>query len=151
MNIDPDAIKELVLVYSELNEEYQKKLLIEAYRLQFMQDQKEQLQKEHKVYKTEDELQQEIKSRSHKMREEAEILMEILKKGSDTDKAALFMMINYLAGRGKAVQESDISITINQRNISMQEYLGKYLANVDYGKAESMMQDFLDKNLRKKE
>ena len=36
MNINPEKIKELVLAYSELDEEYQNRLLKEAYKLQLM-------------------------------------------------------------------------------------------------------------------
>ena len=43
MNINPEKIKELVLAYSELDEEYQNRLLKEAYKLQLMQTQKKQI------------------------------------------------------------------------------------------------------------
>lgn len=143
MNIDPNKVKELVLVFSELDEEYQKKLLGEAYKLQLMQSQKKQIQKEATKYKTEDELQKEIEKRSNKRAKEALDLMEILDKASDTDKAAMFMVLNHLTGKAKTVQESDISITVNQKNISMKEYLEKHLTNVDYDKAENMLEGFL--------
>lgn len=35
MNINPDKVKQLVIVFSRLNEEYQNKLLSEAYKLGF--------------------------------------------------------------------------------------------------------------------
>ena len=66
MNIDPNKVKELILIYSELDEEYQKKLLGEAYKMQIMLSQKKQIQKEATKYKTEDELQKEIVKRSNK-------------------------------------------------------------------------------------
>ena len=60
MNLDPEKVKELILIFAELDDDYQKKLLGEAYRLQFMQGQKKQIQKEKVNYKTDDELQQEV-------------------------------------------------------------------------------------------
>lgn len=53
MNIDPNKVKELVLIFSELDEEYQQKLLREAFKLQLMQIQKNQIQAEGKTYRTE--------------------------------------------------------------------------------------------------
>ena len=52
MNINPEKIKELVLAYSELDEEYQNRLLKEAYKLQLMQTQKKQIIKGNAKYST---------------------------------------------------------------------------------------------------
>ncbi|MCI8347111.1 MAG: hypothetical protein HFJ12_04095 [Bacilli bacterium] len=144
MNINPNKVKELVLVFSELDEEYQKKLLGEAYKLQLMQTQKRQIQRESINYKNENELQQEIEKRSNQVAKEALDLIEILDKASDTDKAAMFMLINQLSGKANTVQESDIVITVNQKDISMKEYLEKHLANADYDKAKSETDNFMN-------
>ena len=45
MNVDPKKIKELIMLYSQLDEEYQVKLLNEAYILLFKQTQKNQIKK----------------------------------------------------------------------------------------------------------
>lgn len=144
MNLDPKKVKELVLIFSELDEEYQKKLIGEAYKLQLIQSQKKQIENEKVNYKTEDELQKEIEKRSNQTAKEALDLMEILDKASDTDKAAVFMMINQLSGKANIVQESDISITVNQKDISIKEYLEKHLANADYDKAKKLSEGFLN-------
>ena len=144
MNIDPNKVKQLILTFSELDEEYQKKLLNEAYKLRFMQIQKCQIQKEETRYKTEEELQKEIEKRSNESAKEAMELMDILKKVSDTDKAAMFMIINRLSGKANKMQEADISITINQKDVSLKEYLEKHIANADYDKAKSMSEDFIN-------
>lgn len=144
MNLDPKKVKELVLIFAELDEDYQKQLLVEAYKLQLMQSQKKQIQKEKINYKTEEELQQEIERRSGKRAEEALDLMKILDKASDTDKAAMFMLINRLLGKANTVQESNISITVNQKDVSIKEYLEKHLANVDYDEAKNMLDGFLN-------
>lgn len=50
MNVDPKKIKELIMLYSQLDEEYQVKLLNEAYILLFKQTQKNQIKKrEYKI------------------------------------------------------------------------------------------------------
>lgn len=144
MNIDPNKVKELILIYSELDEEYQKKLLGEAYKMQIMLSQKKQIQKEATKYKTEDELQKEIVKRSNKSAKGVLDLVKMLDEVSDTDKAAVFMMINRMARNSDTVQESDISITINQKEISVQEYLEKHFFNVDYDKVKSMVNGFMN-------
>ena len=144
MILDPKKVKELVLIFAELDEDYQKQLLVEAYKLQFMQSQKKQIQKEKINYKTEEELQQEIERRSGKRAEEALDLMKILDKASDTNKAAMFMLINRMLGKANTVQESNISITVNQKDVSIKEYLEKHLANVDYDEAKNMLDGFLN-------
>ena len=144
MNIDPNKVKQLILTFSELDEEYQKKLLNEACKLQIMQISKHQLQKEEISYKTEDEFQEEIEKRSGENAKDAMELMDMLKKVSDTDKAAMFMIINRLSGKANKMQETDISIAINQKDVSLKEYLEKHIANADYDKAKSMSADFIN-------
>lgn len=143
MNIDPEKVKELVLIYSELNEDYQKELLKQAYILQLKQSQLNLIQKEKKTFKTDMELQEEVDKRSYECAKEARDLLDVMKKIDSTDKAALFMLINQLAGKGNVVQESDITITINQKNISMREYLDKYLSGANFEQARSMTDKYL--------
>lgn len=142
MNINPEKIKELVLLFAELDEEYQKELMAKAYTLSLMQSQKNQMQQEKSIYKTDKEREDEIKRRSNQRAKEAMEIVENIEKMNDTDKAAMFMLLNRLAGKGNMVQKPDISITINQRDISMEEYLKNYLLNADYDKAKDKVQDF---------
>lgn len=144
MNINPDKVKELVLIFSELDEEYQKQLLSEAYKLQLMQGQKNLLQKEENNFTTKKELQEEIKKRAIKRTKEAVDLIERMDKMDDTDKATMFMFINQLAGKSNTMQESDITITVNQKDISMKEYLEKHLVNADYDKAKKAVNRYID-------
>lgn len=139
MNINPDKIKELMLIYSELDEEYQERLFQEAYKLQLMQSQKKQMQKEDTIYKTEAEFQKELESRTGEQAAKILEVLDIFDKANDTDKAALFMMANYLARGKNYVREPDISIEVNQKEISIQEYLEKYLMNADYDKARDIV------------
>ena len=65
MNIDPNKVKELVLVFSKLDEEYQKTLLGHAHRLELMQSEKDRIQKENITYQTEKQLHLEVERRTH--------------------------------------------------------------------------------------
>lgn len=119
-----------------------------AYVLQLKQSQLKQIQKENVHLKTDLDLQEEIDRRSCERAKEIKEMLDVLKKIDDTDKAALFMMINQLAGEENKVEESDISITINQKDISMKEYLEKHLLNADYDKAKEKVTGFLDEYSR---
>lgn len=143
MNIDPDKVKKLVLIFSELDEEYQNKLLVEAFRLELMQSQKKHIKAENKTFKTEKELETEIIKRSNKTATEAVQIMEKLDKVGDTEKAIFIIMVNQLAGKANSVEESDISITINKKEITMKEYLEKNLVNADYEKAKMQVDKFM--------
>lgn len=146
MNVDPDKVKQLVLIFSELDEEYQKELMARAYTLQLMQSQKNLIQKENVTYKTEKELEAEIKRRSNKRAEESLNLVDKLEKMDDTGIATMIMLANRLAGKGNKVRESDISITINQKDVPMKEYLENYLSNADYDKAKRKVEEFLSQH-----
>lgn len=151
MNIDPEKIKELVLVYSKLNEDYQKELMNQAYVLQLKQTQLKQIQEEKLIFKSDMELQSEIDRRASERVNDIVEMADLLDKMNSTDKAALFMLINQLSGKGNSVEESDITITVNQRNISMEEYLEKYLIDADYNKAKEKASKFMsDINNRSK-
>ena len=142
MNIDPNKVKELVLVFSKLDEGYQKTLLGHAHRLELMQSEKDRIQKENITYQTEKQLHLEVERRTHETVMEMANIIRTFKKINDTERAALIMMANQLAGKS-AMQETDISIRINQKDISMQEYVEKYLMNADYNEAKNMVKDFL--------
>lgn len=143
MNLNPDKVKKLVLAFSELDEEYQDRLLKEALKLELMQSQKNQLKKENAHFKTEDEFQQAINERTNKVAGEAIHLIDIMKKISETDKATLLMLVSQLAGKGNSVKESDISITVNQKSISMKEYLNRYIPCADYDKASKSVNEII--------
>lgn len=155
MNIDSEKVKELVLIYSELNDDYQKELMKQAYILQLKQSQLNQIQKEQKSFKNDEELQNEIKKRSNKTAKRALDMMDKMKNMDETDLASLLIIANQLAGQGNTVKESDISITINQKDISMKEYLEKYLVCGDYEKAKEkakgLMNEYCGKTIGENE
>ncbi len=136
MNINPKKVKELILIYSELNEEYQKELMQQAYILRLKQSQLNQIQKEQKTFKSDKDLQEEIQKRANKTAERASSIMDMVDKMGETDIASLMIIANQLSGKGNIIEESDVSITINQKGVSMKEYIEKYLADADYGKAK---------------
>lgn len=143
MNINPEKVKELVLIYSELNEDYQKELMKKAYTLQLKQTQLNQIQKEKLQFKTESDLREEVDKRTAKRAEGIMSILETLKQVDDTDKAALFMLVNQLAGRENTVKESDITITVNRKAVTMRDFVEKHLFDADYDKAKEKVVKFM--------
>lgn len=147
MNLNPDKVKKLVLSFSELDEEYQDKLLIEAYKLELMQHQKEKIKKEKRVYKSDKEFEQAITKGASMVAEESMKFFELFEQADDTLKAAMFMLIQQMAGKGNMIKESDITITVNQKELSIYDYLDQYFVNIDYDKAKEIVKDFNNKNI----
>ena len=142
-NIDQTKINRLLRVFLSLDEDYQNQLLAEAFKLQLMQSQKNLIEKEGKQFKSSEALQKEIESRSNKRFTEISDMMDKLQSSDDTSKAAIFMFINQLAGKGNMIQEPEITITVNQKEISMKDYLENHLNNADYDNAKSISNDFM--------
>lgn len=142
-NIDQTKINRLLRVFLSLDEDYQNQLLAEAFKLQLIQSQKNLIEKESKQFKSSEAMQEEIESRSNKRFTEITNLMDKLENADDTSKAAIFMFINQLAGKGNMIQEPEITITVNQKEISMKDYLEMHLNNADYDKAKSISNDFM--------
>ena len=147
MNINPEKVKELILIYSELDDEHKQELMAHAYSLKIKQAQLEQIRKEKIKFKTDKDLQEEVNKRGKNRAERIVNIMDVFEKMNDTDKAALFMMINQLSGDGNIVKESDITISINQKETSIKDYLEKYLFDANYDKAkEKVIGFFNDEN-----
>lgn len=144
MNINPEKVKELVLIYSKLNEDYQEKLMMEAYKLQLEQNQLNLIQKEKHSFKKPEDQEKEVTRRTAERVEKIINMLDLFDKADDTEKATMFMFVNRLLRKGNAIQESDISITINQKDISMKEYLEQYLIDVDYEEAKEKMNEFMN-------
>lgn len=144
MNIDPNKIKKLVLAFSELDEQYQDELLQKAYELRLMQIEKDHIKKEGISFKRDEDFRKEIIKRTNESAKEAMDLLNILKEANDTEKASVIMLMKQMVSKSNAVWEPDISITVNQKEISMKEYLEKYFSSVDYYKVKSMVEEHMN-------
>lgn len=143
MNINPEEIKKLIQTYAELDEEHQKKLRCEAYKLLIHQTALNEVRSKNKDCTEGQENIEEIVSM--KMKEEERRLSSMLNKInqlSETQLASVFMMAHKLAGQQNKVQETDITITLNNKTISMENYIKMNLPNANYNEAEKMVNDF---------
>lgn len=142
MNINPDKIKELVLLFSELDDEYQKELMNRAYELSLKQSQKNLIQKESKKFKTEEEYKNEIEERSNKVVKESVALLELFDKIGDEEKAQLAIALDKLS-HGSLTKKTDIEIKINSKKVSLQDYIEEVLPQVDFKTANEKVDKYL--------
>ncbi|KAI4445351.1 hypothetical protein C823_007858 [Eubacterium plexicaudatum ASF492] len=114
MNINPDKVKELVLLFSELDDDYQKELMGKAYELSLKQSQKNLIKKENKKFKSEKEYKEEIEKRSNERAKESLDLLQIFDKIDDEGKAQLAIVLDKLSN-GDLTRKTDIEIKINSK------------------------------------
>lgn len=142
MNINPDKIKELVLIFAELDEEYQKELMRQAYTLSLKQSQKNLILKENKKFKNKVEFEKEIEDRSNKRAEEMMDMIDIFEKAGDNEKAEIMILLNKLSG-GNLGKKTNIEIKINEEKVSLKDYLEEILPEADFRVANANIEKLL--------
>lgn len=145
MNIDPNKVKELVLTFAELDEDYQAELMKQAHVLSFKQGQKNVIHREGKEFKNKSELEEEVEKRSKDRCKESMKLLGMLDKVDDTSKAELLILLNKLNNRGLP-KKTDIIIQINEKDISMKEYIEDILPDANFSVANKKIIDYLKEN-----
>lgn len=131
MNINPDKVKKLVLLFSELDDDYQKKLMRKAYELFLKQSQKNLINKEDKKFKSEEEYKEEIEKRSVQIAKKSLDLLQTFDKIGDEEKVQLAIVLNKLS-HGNLTQKTDIEIKINSKKVSLKDYIKDVLPHVDF-------------------
>ncbi len=142
MNINPDKVKELVLLFSELDDDYQKELMGKAYELSLKQTQKNLIKKEGKRFKNDEEYKNEIEKRSRERAKESLDLLQIFDKVGDEEKAQLAIVLNKLS-HGDLTQKTDIEIKINSKKVSLKEYIEEVLPKVNFKAANEKATEYL--------
>ncbi|MDE7425400.1 MAG: hypothetical protein K2N51_17210 [Lachnospiraceae bacterium] len=142
MNINPDKVKELVLLFSKLDDDYQKELLNKVYELSLKQSQKNLINKEGKKFRSEDEYKKEIENRSNEAAKESLDLLWLLDKIGDDEKAQLAIILDKLSHGGLA-KKTDIEIKINSKKVSVKEYIEEVLPQADFEVANEKVIEFL--------
>lgn len=145
MNIDPDRVKELILIFSELDEEYQKELLKQAYVIGLRQNQKDLIAKEKISFKNDFDYKQEIENRSRKSAKESLEFFNKIKEMNREQIAELAILMSKLSG-DSITQNTDIEIKINKTNISLKDYIEKELPGVDFNEANKKVAKYVKEN-----
>lgn len=142
MNINPDKVKELVLLFSELDDDYQKELMGKAYELSLKQSQKNLIKKENKKFKSEKEYKEEIEKRSNERTKESLDLLQIFDKIDDEGKAQLAIVLDKLSN-GDLTRKTDIEIKINSKKVSLKDYIEEVLPQADFKSANEKATEYL--------
>lgn len=139
MNVNPDKIKELINNFADLYEEEQNKLIALSYKLLYEQSAKRDIQKQNISFNTKEEEQKEVEYRTNNQLKGALEVLDLINTMNDTKKAAFYMtLLNFQKQQSTLVDDSDITITINERKITTKQFLEKTLNNVDFSKAREI-------------
>lgn len=142
MNINPNKVKELVLLFSELDDDYQKELMEKAYELSLKQSQKNLIKKENKKFKNEEEYKEEIEKRSNARAKESLDLLQVFDKIDDEGKAQLAIVLDKLSN-GDLTRKTDIEIKINSKKASLKDYIEEVLPQADFKSANEKAIEYL--------
>lgn len=142
MNINPDKVKELVLLFSKLDDDYQKELMEKAYELSLKQSQKNLIKKENKKFKNKEEYKEEIEKRSNERVKETIDLLQIFNKIDDEGKAQLTIVLDKLSN-GDLTRKTDIEIKINSKKVSLKDYIEEVLPQADFKSANKKATEYL--------
>ena len=142
MNINPDKVKELVLLFSKLDDDYQKEWMGKAYELSLKQSQKNLIKKENKKFKNEEEYKEEIEKRSNERVKETIDLLQIFNKIDDEGKAQLAIVLDKLSN-GDLTRKTDIEIKINSKKVSLKDYIEEVLPQADFKSANKKATEYL--------
>lgn len=146
MNIDPDRIKELILIFSELDEEYQMELLKKAYVLGSRQNQKNIIAKEKIPFKNDFDYKQEIENRSRESAKKLLVMSQKLKEMNKDQLVEVLILMDKLSSNKGISQDTDIEIKINKKNISLKDYIEKELPEVDFREANKKVDKYIKEN-----
>ncbi len=142
MNINPDKVKELVLLFSKLDDDYQKELMTKAYELCLKQFQKNLIKQEGKKFKSEEEYKKEIEERSSERVKESLELLNIFDRIGDEEKAQCVIVLDKLSN-GNLTEKTDIEIKINSKKIPLKDYIEEVLPQVDFKSANEKATKYL--------
>ena len=137
MLIDTKKVKELLKVYAELDEQRQEKLVEKAWILHFEQIAEERLKKEKKQYSDDD-----VKEAFVEMFNESEDLIELIMNANEEQLASVYLFLSKLKGRN-VCEDEKIKIILESEEISIEEYIRRNFANVNYKKIDAIVNNYI--------
>ena len=137
MLIDTKKVKELLKVYAELDEQRQEKLVEKAWILHFEQIAEERLKKEKKQYSDDD-----VKEAFVEMFNESEDLIELIMNANEEQLASVYLFLSKLKGRN-VCEDEKIKIILESEEISIEEYIRRNFANVNYKKIDTIVNNYI--------
>lgn len=146
MNVNPMKVNELVKIFVSLNDEYQNKAIASLIELSVEQKATENYDNENKTNKKKDSPYLREEAIKKQKKDEMNGLVKMLKLVSEMDAnqlAAITMAMEELQP-GAFTQQEDIEITINSKQISIEEYIKQMFPDVDYVSTKKLVKEGLD-------
>ena len=140
MNFDIEKAKQLINIFGNLSTENQEALLVEASRLQIEQSIKEQVVKAKKPM-----TKQNIDNARDRFIERAEPFMAKCDDMDPNQLAVLAISLNEIT-KGEFTKEESIEFVVSSRQLSISEYIEKYIPGADYEEAKRLYQLIKAKN-----
>lgn len=140
MNVNPDKINELIKNFVDLDEEGQNQLIAYSYKMLYEQSARRDIEKQNIQFNTKEDKQKEVDKLASNHLKSALDALDLLKHMNDTEKAAFFLTLkNFKEGKEKTlIDDSDITITINEKKLTTQQFLERNLNNFDLPKARDI-------------
>lgn len=138
MQVDTTLIRDVIEILVTLNPEYQKKALSNILELMIHQKAEEEALK-NIAPKENKEIA--VKSKQKEFEEEAMDLINLLSQMNSTGKAS-FMALMEKCRPGTVTNKEDITITIGERHVSMEDYIKTALPKADYDVAEKLADEY---------
>ena len=136
MNLNLEKAKELLKVFGKLNEENQNALLAKAFEMELEQNFRNKLKESGKP-ETEENL-EELRGGFLDM---AHPLMEHWDDMGPNHHAALAILMNDMT-KGGLTKEEHIDFVVSSRQLSISEYIEKYISGADIEEAKKIYQSF---------
>lgn len=132
MTVDPKQVKDLVTTFCELDEEYREKALTAVNKVFFEYIANKECNQRN-IPVTE-------KNQTSIYKEIIEIL-KLLQQLDETQEASVAIFMEHLQP-GSFTEESELQITLNQKRLSINEYIEKVLPNANIKDAKKWVEEF---------
>ena len=138
MQIDTTLIRSVIEILVTLNPEYQKKALSNVLELMIHQKAEEEALKN--ISPKENKLTA-IKDKQKSLEQEAIDLINLLSQMNSTGKASLMSLMEQCKP-GTVTVKDNITISIGERHVSMEDYIKTALPKADYDAAEKLADEY---------
>ena len=136
MNFDIEKAKRLINIFGNLNAENQEALLVEASKLEINQGLKDQVVKSGKPVTEEN-----LGKATDRFIKVMNPLMDHWDDMGPNNHAALAILLNEMT-KGELTKEEHIDFVVSSRQLSISEYIEKYIPGVDIEEAKRIYQSF---------
>ena len=136
MNFDIEKAKRLINIFGNLNAENQEALLVEASKLEINQGLKDQVVKSGKPVTEEN-----LGKATDRFIKVMKPLMDHWDDMGPNNHAALAILLNEMT-KGELTKEEYIDFVVSSRQLSISEYIEKYIPGADIEEAKKIYQSF---------